>query len=361
MNKKIISKIVLLLLFSLAINCINGYSYTESSANISITKLGELPTGGFAYDVKLKDDVAFIADLNAGLNIIDISNPNSPELIALYEMDSAYDVHISENLAYVTRGGNGFEVINITDLENPEQLGQIDGISMYNFDIEDDCAFIDSEGLLILNISDSLNPTEIYQYYDFGNISTVFVKENIAYLGTFILDSFMNFTIVDFSDKLDPQILGYYNTTDIVSGIRVIDDIALVANWGNGLLIFNVSNPEDPTVLSNYDDSGFANMACFVDEYAFVADYSYGLEILNIKDPANPTEIAQFFDGGHAYAIAVKNNLAYIADGDNGLEILEINGLFPTEKADGFNIISVVIVLDIIILLRLIKKKKRLM
>lgn len=361
MRNKILPKVIIILIFSIAITCFTRNINSESSSNVVITKLSEFSTHGRAFDVKVVDDIAFVADLNTGLNIINISDPNSPTLTSLYSMENAHKVIIDENIAYVTNWNYGFEIINITDLENPEQLSRFSGIAFNTFDIENDCAFIDSEGLLILNISDPKNPKEIHHYYACGNTSAVYVEENLVYLGTYIYGSFYGFTIVDVTDKMDPQILGHYNTTDIVAGIRVSGDVALAANWEDGLLIFNVSNPENPVVLSSYYDGGGSEIAYFVDGYAFVADYDNGLEILDINDPENPFEVGQFFDGGGAYGIAFQNNLAFIADDSDGLEILEITGLLlitPTETTTEETSFSILLILPIGLLIVLVKKEK---
>jgi len=340
-----------------------GFNLTKTksvdSSDVVITKLSVYSTLGRAFYVQVRDDVAFVADLQTGLHIINVSDPGSPTLLSLYEMDNPHKIYLDEDIAYVTGWENGFEIINISDSEHPVQLSHFNGSVMNTFDIEGDCAFIDSFGLQILNISDPQNPSEIYHYYDSGNTSAVFVEENTAYLGTYIYGEFYGFTIVDVTNKTNPQKLGQYNTTDIVAGISVVGDLALVANWGVGLLIFNVSNPENPVLLSNYFDGGASENAYFVDGYAFVADYNNGIEILNIKDPENPVEVGQFYDGGGAYGIAVQNNIAFVADDNQGLEILEITGLFPTKVSNGYGVFSALIVIHIFILFKLIKRKKR--
>ena len=340
-----------------------GFNLTKTksvdSSNVVITKLSIYSTHGRAFDVKVRDDVAFVADLQTGLHIINVSDPSSPTLLSVYEMDNPHKIYLDEDIAYVTCWENGFEIINISDPENPVQISHFNGSVMNTFDIEGDCAFIDSFGLQILNISDPQNPSEIYHYYDSGNTSAVYVEENTAYLGTYIYGEFYGFTIVDVTNKTNPQKLGQYNTTDIVAGISVVGDLALVANWGVGLSIFNVSNPEDPVLLSNHFDGGASENAYFINGYAFVADYNNGLEILNINDPENPVEVGQYYDGGGAYGIAVQNNIAFVADDNQGLEILEITGLFPTKASNGYGVFSALIVIHIFILFKLIKRKKR--
>ena len=113
MKNKLLPKAIIIVLFFSVIPCINREA--QSDSNIVITKIGAFSTGSFAFDVRLKDDVAFVADLSSGLNIINVSDPTSPELISLYEMESAHKVFIDENIAYVSNWNDGFEIINITD------------------------------------------------------------------------------------------------------------------------------------------------------------------------------------------------------------------------------------------------------
>ena len=104
MNKKIYLIIMLVL------------CYTIGYASITNPELiGTFPTEGNANDVYVRGDYAYVADNQAGLRIVNISNPALPiiEGTCFIPGVNANGVYISGDYAYVTNGG--FSIINITN------------------------------------------------------------------------------------------------------------------------------------------------------------------------------------------------------------------------------------------------------
>jgi len=76
-----------------------------------------------AHNVYLSGDLAYVADDNNGLKIIDISNPLSPSLVGSLETIFALDVYVSGNYAYVAGDGDGLSIVSIRDPSNPILVG----------------------------------------------------------------------------------------------------------------------------------------------------------------------------------------------------------------------------------------------
>ena len=77
--------------------------------------------------------------------------------------------------------------------------------------------------------------------------------------------------------------------------------------------------------MGRFNDSGYVEDVFVSGSYAYVADWWDGLEIFDISDPTAPVEVGQFNDGGSSYGIYVSESYAYVADGHDGLEIFKIS------------------------------------
>ncbi len=79
---------------------------------------------GFALDVHVSGNHAYLAYGSSGLEILNISNPSSPFLESTYE--NAYGVYVSGNYAYVAGSRSGLRVINVSDPSTPTLEGLYD-------------------------------------------------------------------------------------------------------------------------------------------------------------------------------------------------------------------------------------------
>ena len=70
---------------------------------------------------------AYVADGDAGLQVIDVSNPANPQRVGGYDTSGdAQGVAVSGNYAYVADGGAGLQVIDVSNPANPQRVGGYD-------------------------------------------------------------------------------------------------------------------------------------------------------------------------------------------------------------------------------------------
>jgi len=194
-----------------------------------------------------------------------------------------------------------------------------------------------------------------------GYCYTVWVQDGYAYYGDGDL-----FTIADVSEPSNPRVISTYALPySLVSGIRVSEGFAFVANQLGGFVVLDIRNPEEPAEV--WKCSGAAMAVIVADTVAYVADYYEGLKIYDIRDPSapvlqgtyfdekisaidvavsgdyayvgyclygmivldvhepgNPEEVGRFGTGGSAVGIAVSGGYAYVSDRDYGLYVLDI-------------------------------------
>jgi len=89
--------------------------------------VGGVDTPGYATGVAISGSYAYVADDIAGLQVIDITDPASPQLVGGVDtLDHAEGVAISGNHAYVAGQRAGLQVIDITDPASPQRVGGVD-------------------------------------------------------------------------------------------------------------------------------------------------------------------------------------------------------------------------------------------
>jgi len=118
-----------------------------------------------------------------------------------------------------------------------------------------------------------------------------------------------------------------------ISAIQVIGELCYLSDHGNGLKIYNISNPRDPKLLGQTVDSGIYHDMCIEGSLAFFADLEDGLVIFDVSDPRHPVRVGSYDVGEqNAAEVYVSEDLVYLAEfGDNtphGLEIF--NASDPT-------------------------------
>jgi len=104
------------------------------------------------------------------------------------------------------------------------------------------------------------------------------------------------------------------------SGYTVVDGLAYVPVWGEGMRIVDVRDPDVPVELSVLD-LGMASQAVVVGDRAYVTVYG-GLVVVDVADPSSPQQLGLMALGdGQAMGLAVRDGLAYVAveqDGEKG-------------------------------------------
>ena len=214
---------------------------TLTAADVSVLApslpalVGSYDTSGYAYGVAVSGTLAYVADGDSGLQIIDVSNPAAPTLRGTYNTSGyAYGVAVSGTLAYVAD---------------------------------------DDSGLQIIDVSNPAAPTLRGTYDTSGYAWGVAVSGTLAY----VADDDSGLQIIDVSNPAAPTLRGTYDTSGYACGVAVSGTLAYVADDDSGLQIIDVSNPSAPTLRGTYDTSGYAEGVAVSGTLAYVADGDSGL------------------------------------------------------------------------------------
>jgi hypothetical protein len=292
--------------------------------NAEIIELGVIDTPGDANDVTVIGDLAYIADSQAGLRIIDVSNPEELSEIGFYDTPgTALASTISSDYAYIADGNGGLCIVDISDLENPQAIGAFQGQLIINdVVVNGDYVYLADlfGGLRVINVSDPENPEQV------GICETPDLLQGLFLSGqhVYIADRRSGLQIVDVSNPEQPEIIGSIDTPGEANAVYVQDDYAYIADKVSGLRIIDISDPENPAESGSFETEGLAHDITVSTHYAYIADGANGFLALNISDPENPILVGGLDTPGTSYGIDFVDGYVFVADGGSGLRIVQL-------------------------------------
>ena len=209
--------------------------------------LSQITIPGYANNVAVNNGYAFVAAGATGLQVVNISNPNTPVIVAARDTPgNANDVRLVGDLAYVADGTNGLVIINVATPTNPVIVGSV-------------------------NTS--------------GEAVDVWISGNYAY----VANSSAGLTIVNVTNAAAPIVVSTVSTGGIARGVAVKDNIAVVVSDNtNTLKTYNVSNPSAPAALGSMNLSGSLKDLDINGNFVAVAAYTGGAQFVDISTPNTP-------------------------------------------------------------------------
>lgn len=280
---------------------------------------------GSANGLELSGNYCYLADGWSGLRIVNISDPSSPTLTSTFATEgSAQNVAIGGNFAYIaewnTENRGGLRIVDISDPENPAQVGFCNLGSQEGLAVRGDFAYVFGLGRLnVIYIRDPTRPDLVSTTLTPHPVELV-LADRYAYLTS----SSVGLVVIDLIMPDSPSIVGHWEAPDLTMGVTLIDTLAYLACYGDGLFILNVSNPLRPVELGSCDLPENSYTVSVSGGTAYIANSYNGLRIVDVSNPAQPQEVGSFAKPGYPLAFSLYGNLAYLLGG-NGLEIFDVS------------------------------------
>ena len=224
-------------------------------------------------------------------------------------------------------GNNGLVVVDVSDSKNPTKLGAYDTVGSANGVIlssDGTKAYVTSaqDGLIIQDTNFMKVTGVIYSYKYPSSSITLSRDGKKAYIGSFT----KGLIIFDVSNPTNPIKLGSYKQCHIDNGT---DNIVISKDGKKAyiasdkeLLILDVSDPTNPIKIGSYESSAYVGKIALSDDEtkAYIGEY-YGdsFVILDVSNPTNPTKIGSYNVGFcNDIVISSDETKAYVASYDGG-------------------------------------------
>ena len=277
--------------------------------------IGKYDTNGFSNSVEVYGDVAYVADTEVGLEIIDISDLTQPELISCYTRVSAFSVTIHNSIAYITDLNKGLVLIDISELSNPYLITIVSTPGQPNdVVISDDRLYIadGSKGICRLNIENPKRPVLIDSIQTSKYARHVIINNQHAY----VADT-GGLNIVNLQTEYNSDLLSYSFDVSLNYPYLYVTDI-------EGLKIINVTDPYYPLMKGSIDIQGRSGAVYTNNDIAYIIDRDQGVILADLSKPYAP-EV--FFSIDLTNIIDIKditysNKFIYVAAGRQGLLVI---------------------------------------
>lgn len=260
-------------LYSIHYGCLTIYRIEQDNSLIEISKLNGL---GDTRDMDFCDNGKglVITSRENGVYFVDISDVKAPKRISHYTaMEMATGLCISGNYAFICSRYYGVEILDISDLSTPRLCSVIsDSKEFYDCEIDGDYLYISAwaeKRVEIYNVHDISKPYFVSSALVNGMPGGIDVKDGLLFIAT------------------------GYNGRDSSSTIT-----SPGYGMGNGMEIYDISNPQKPIWLSTSNIDGRYRNGMYdhwkvrvSGNYAFYSSTYDGIYIYDISNPSAPKRV----------------------------------------------------------------------
>ncbi len=258
--------------------------------------VGSIDPPGSLSDFDVRDGVAYLAG-QAGLHLVDVSDPASISLIVTTSGPSPFDftgLAISLDHVFLSNLWVGLQVFELSSPNQPAESGRL-GVPQRGQDVAvhgDIAYYLDAfHGLSIFLLDEPGAPRLISSGGPGGSAVVLSESSDTLYLGGENRD----LTAYDVSDPLAPTELGFLSIPmrrtidlDVMSGL-----VCLAADSG-GMSIVDVSNPQNMLVLSSMFLGADVIHAQFDDSLLYLGSINDDVWVFDIADPSSPQLVTNF-------------------------------------------------------------------
>ena len=292
--------------------------------------VGVVDTPGWAVGVAVSDSYAYVADWKEGIQVIDIKNPQQPELISSLKIEgehemaqTAFSIFVNNHVGYIVNG-IGLQIVDLKDPKNPKEIsflktpGQAKDIYIHQ-----SSAYIADghTGVLQVDISNPIVPMITTTIGTVGYANAVYVDNKNVY----VADNKLGIQIISIEVEQSNKVTGSIDTPGNARDIVVNNSLtAYVADDSEGVQILNLQREKDCIGLLN--TPGLAKNVSIINNTAFVADWFSGIHAIDISSIGSPKILNSYKTPGCAFKSLLYNEMILlVADGNSGMQVYEIN------------------------------------
>lgn len=307
-----------------------GSATSQVAQVLGITEPSRLPLGNYSYMLAIMGNLAFVTGSDGALAVVDIADPARPRHVSRYATaNSTIGVALSSQHACLGARDQGLLVTDISDPYNPRTVAKCDtGGDTRDVLINGTIAYVSDVfgGLVVVDISNPLQPQIVGQCR-----ATASKGERLALFDHYIAMACQEagLQVIDIAEPSSPVLVGGYVSERVAGkdqnavGITVVNGIAYLAENQGGMKIIDVRNPAMPVFLG-HGPTLFAKCIAVSGTRAYVADYLEGLVVFDISDPRDPKRLGVLDTSGNSETVQARGDYLYMVDGNGGLLIRKI-------------------------------------
>ena len=276
-------------------------------------------TRGRSRNVVVRDHLAYVANGKGGLQIIDVSKPQSPRRVGgFYGHGKAAALALYEGYVYMAAAGSGILIFDVSNPQAPIPIAAqpVRG-GAADIHIAPPYAYVGGKGgdLFIFDLAEPLRPRQLGHIQAPGRIVDLTALDGLVYLAC--LDQ--GLVIIDARDPQQPRQLSHWPTRQAATGVATDGTLAFIA--ADALEVVDVSNPAAPAAKRpHYLRSAYG--VALRPPFALAASGTHGLQVVHMTERGT---VATLPSGHYAARLSLAGQLALLADTRGGLQILDLS------------------------------------
>lgn len=292
--------------------------------------LGIIDPDGLAQQLRVIDNLAFVASHFAGLQVVDIAAAGASSVaLARGPREDATALDVEDGLAAVAYYADAESGVSLYDTESLTDgpIGATGGLGFpVDLRLQDRLLFtLDFNRLTIDDVRDPAAPTRISTLdLPFGQYGSLEVEGSTAFvLYISAEDQSHRLLTIDVSLPSAPQIQSSLTFESSTHGMAVHDDLVYLAGR-SGLTIYDLSDPATPRLLGIFETNWSASSVVVEDSVAYV--YARGLFTIDVTDPSAPARLGyadlETCCGGDD--LSLDGDLLYVASGSADVQVVDV-------------------------------------
>lgn len=294
--------------------------------------VAQYDTGG-ALAIARQNNRLLTADAGSGFTVRDIATPTAPIVEGrVRRLQRGRAIAFQNDMLYVGDDANG-KTIDLVTYTDPTIIGSGDSYGIFSalhasgtrLYVGRSDPIFDGElgGLSIFDITDPSSPNELSYKYGFDSVYDIESDGTYAYL----LGYYQGYKlrIYDVTNEAMPIGLTTVNLPSVSENFELDNNLLLVTSQTNDLRIYDVTNPATPSLKSTFTGTEDARDVSVIGTLAFVADRVAGLVVVDFSTPEQPVEVSRLTSIGTPEYVMAKNPYVVLCGSDPSLRIIDVS------------------------------------
>ena len=269
--------------------------------------LGSLPVSSHPLGLALDLPFAYLGTYQSGLDVLDVSDPAAPIVIASTDLDRSGVEAVPYGdflfLGYVDGGpgGTGLSTLDVSDPAHPVLLNDLP--------LEYSPREMVRHGTWLFTL----------QWEDGQKDGRAEGRERQS-----------DIAVIDISNPVDPQIAATFSVPDAyVEFLHVDGDLLYASFWsfedwyGNGFVIYDISDPLAPVFLSRFEGGDSMGQLALAGDLAFQGG-GHQIDVLDVSKPAAPTLLHSLTTTRENIWLGAAGDYLYCGGGYYGLRAVRV-------------------------------------
>ncbi|HUT82673.1 MAG TPA: hypothetical protein VMZ29_15870 [Candidatus Bathyarchaeia archaeon] len=268
------------------------------------------------WDVRVINDIAYIAGGTDGVYVVDVSNPQQPILLDNYTTGLSYDIRkidINGKFLYAVCS-NGILIFNVAEPMNIKLVNSVSGMGLQDVFINGELLYIAfTTGFAILNVSNNYFESIITNFIPgiHSNNTAIWVQGTHVYMVEGDSPGTNTLSCYDISNFNSPVLADSRTRTTPMYDILVDGDVCYLGA-GGWFAVYDVSDPTN-LLYPGYEVTPSWGVWSF-GRYVVSAERTNGVVLYDVSDLTNPTMQSQYTYATGAIQITTAGDYTYVAN-----------------------------------------------